>query len=236
MNKILATILLALPLAALVAPPAATAAPMSNDDVIKMVKGGLGEATVIQAINAAEAGFDTSPDGLVKLKQGGVNDAIIQRIIARKGAAPAAAAKPAAVDTPATAAVPPAVAKPAAASAPAAGASPPVCHECGTITGIREINKPGKATGLGAVAGGVVGGVLGRAIGGKDHRTAGTVAGAAGGAVAGHLIEKKARDGKVFEIGVRFDDGSTKAFTQDTHPSWNTGARVKLVNGALATL
>ena len=86
---------------------------MTNDDVIKMVKGGLGEATVIQAIDAAEAGFDTSPDGLVRLKQGGVSDAV---------------------------------------------------------------------------------------------------------------------------IGVRFDDGSTRVFMQETHPSWSAGARVKLVNGALTGL
>jgi outer membrane lipoprotein SlyB len=195
------------------APLMAVAAPMNNDDVIKMVKGGLGEATVLQAIAAAEPAFDTSPDGLVKLKQGGVSDKIIQQIIARKSGAPVAAA-----------------------AAPAAAPKPPVCAECGTITGIREIKKPGNATGLGAVAGGVVGGVLGRSIGGHDHRTAGTVVGAAGGAVAGHLIEKKAREGRTFEIGVRFDDGSSRAFQQDSHPSWNTGARVKLVNGALAPL
>jgi outer membrane lipoprotein SlyB len=207
MRNLLLSLLLAVPLAAV-------AAPMTNDDVIKMVKGGLGEATVIQAIEGAEAGFDTSPDGLVKLKQGGVSDNVIQRIIARKSGAPAAAAPAAAA------------AKPAAS----------VCHECGTITGIREIKKPGQASGVGAVAGGVLGGVLGRSIGGRDHRTAGTVVGAAGGAVAGHLIEKQAKSGKTFEIGVRFDDGNSRVFTQDTHPSWNTGNRVRLVNGALAPL
>ena len=67
----------------LVLPGLALAAPMTNDDVIKMVKGGLGEATVIQAINTSEPNFDTSTDGLVKLKQGGVNDRIIQQIIAQ---------------------------------------------------------------------------------------------------------------------------------------------------------
>lgn len=193
MKQFLFAFLLAVPLVA-------AAAPMTNDDVIKMVKGGLGEATVIQAIDAAEAGFDTSPDGLVKLKQGGVSDAVIQKILGKK--------------SPTT----------------------PACVDCGTVTGIREIDKPGHATGVGAIAGGVLGGVLGRSIGGRDHRTAGTVVGAAGGAVAGHMIEKKAREGKVFEIGVRFDDGSSRTFTQETHPSWNQGARVKLVNGALAPL
>ena len=202
MKKLLLSILLLVPFVAM-------AAPMTNDDVIKMVKGGLGDATVLQAIEGAEPAFDTTPDGLIKLKQGGVSDTIIQRIIARKSAAPAAAA-----------------------GQPAAS----VCHECGTITGIREINKPGHATGLGAVAGGVLGAVVGRQIGGSGHRTAGTVVGAAGGAVAGHMIEKKAREGKVFEIGVRFDDGSSRTFTQETHPSWNSGSRVKLVNGALTPL
>lgn len=199
---------------------AAAAAPMTNDDVIKMVKGGLGEATVLQAIDAAEAGFDTSPDGLVKLKGGGVSDTVIQRIIARKSAAPAVAATPAAVPQ-----------KPIAAPPPAS-----VCHECGTITGIREIDRPGQASGVGAVAGGVLGGVLGRQIGGSNHRTAGTVLGAVGGGLAGHQIEKSAKSGKIWEIGVRFDDGNSRVFTQDTHPSWHNGARVRLVNGVLAPL
>ena len=187
----------------LAAPMLAAAAPMTNDDVIRMVKGGLGEATVMQAVDAAEPGFDTSPDGLIRLKQGGVSDALIQRILGHKGAVAAA---------------------------------PPVCRECGTITGLREIDKPGKATGVGAVAGGVLGGILGHEIGGSRHRTAGTVAGAAGGAVAGHMIEKQARAGKTWEIGVRFDDGSSRSFMQDAHPSWGAGNRVRLVNGALAPL
>ena len=198
MTKLLLPLLLCVPLLAL-------AAPMTNDDVVKMVKGGLGDATVMQAVDGAEPGFDTSPDGLVKLKQGGVSDAVIQRILARKAGSPAAAA-------------------------------PPPCRECGTITGIREITNPGTATGAGAVAGGLVGALVGNQFGHGSGRTVMTVAGAAGGAVAGNMIEKKAREGKTFEIGVRFDDGSARMFTQDTHPSWSAGSRVKLVNGALTPL
>jgi outer membrane lipoprotein SlyB len=205
MKKLLCFLLLCVPFAAL-------AAPMTNDDVIKMVKGGLGEATVLQAIGAADPAFDTSPDGLVKLKQGGVSDKIIQQIIARKS---------------------PAAAAPAPTAAPAA---PPVCHECGTVTGLREINKPGQGGATGAVVGGVVGGLLGNAIGGHNHRTAGTVVGAAGGAVAGYQIQKQASAGKTWEIGVQFDDGSSRSFRQDSHPGWYQGSRVKLVNGALTPL
>jgi outer membrane lipoprotein SlyB len=199
MRNILISILLFFPCAVL-------AAPMSNDDVIKMVKGGLNEATVLQAIDAAEPGFDSSPDGLVKLKQGGVSDAVIQRILARRSG--------------------PAGAAPAAAS---------VCRECGTVTGIREIAKPRKV-GAGTAAGAAIGGLLGYAVGGNKHRTAGTVVGAAGGAVAGNVIENKAGEGKTYEIGVSFDDGSSRSFHQESHPGWHQGSRVRLVNGALAPL
>jgi outer membrane lipoprotein SlyB len=202
MKHLLRALILFVPLLAFTAPLAANAAPMTNDDVIKMVRGGLGEATVIQAVNSAEPGFDTSPDGLVRLKQGGVSDRIIQQIIARPSAAPVA---------------------------------PPVCRECGTVTGIREIEQPRK-TGAGTAAGAVIGGVLGYAIGGHNNRGVGTAVGAAGGAVAGNVYENRASANKTFEIGVRFDDGSSNIFHQDSHPSWHQGSRVRLVNGGLAPL
>lgn len=198
MKRLLCLLALALPLAC-------AAAPMTNDDVIKLVKGGLGEATVLQAIDGAEPGFDTSPDGLVKLKQGGVSEAVIQRILARRGGAAVAASAAAA------------------------------CNECGTVTGIREIEKARKV-GAGTAAGAAIGGLLGYAVGGRGNRTAGTVVGAAGGAVAGNVIENRAPEGRTYEIGVRFDDGSSRVFVQETHPAWQQGSRVKLVNGALAPL
>lgn len=185
----------------------AIAAPMTNDDVIKMVKGGLSEEIVIQSVNTSEPKFDTSPDGLVKLKQGGVNDRIIQQIMNRSSGAGAAA--------------------------PAAKA--PACPQCGTVTGIREIEKPRKY-GAGTATGAVIGGVLGYAVGGPHNRTAGTVVGAAGGAVAGNVIENRASENKTFEIGVMFDDGSSRVFQQDSHPGWKQGSRVKVVNGALTSL
>jgi len=201
MKKIILAILLAIPFAAV-------AAPMTNEDVIKLVRGGLNDATVIQAVQAAEGGFDTSPDGLVRLKQGGVSDAVIQHILAHR---PASAAVPAPI-------------------------APPVCRECGTVTGLREVAKPGQGNATGAVVGGVVGGLLGNAIGGHAHRTTGTLVGAAGGAVAGYEIQKQASAGKTWEIGVRFDDGSSRVFKQDTQPGLSQGSRIRLVNGALTPL
>ena len=54
MKKLLLSILLLVPFVAM-------AAPMTNDDVIKMVKGGLGDATVLQAIEGAEPGSTRVP-------------------------------------------------------------------------------------------------------------------------------------------------------------------------------
>ena len=179
----------------------ALAAPLGNDDVIRMVRGGLSDATVIQAIDASEPAFDTSPDALVKLKQAGVSEAVIQRMLARVGPAAAAA-----------------------------------CKDCGVVDAVRQIDKPGTASGVGAVAGGVTGAVIGRNVASDRHRTAGTVVGAIGGAVAGHQVEKYAKSGKVWEIDVRFDDGARRSYTQDTEPRWRAGDRVRLVNGALAPL
>jgi len=205
MNKLIRSLLLCVALGAMGIVPA-QAAPMTNEDVIKMVKGGLGEATVIQAVQGAENGFDTSPDGLIKLKQGGVSEKVIQEILGKKSGAPA--------------------------PSPQAKAA---CPQCGTVTGIREIDKPRKY-GAGTAAGAAIGGLLGYAAGGHNHRTAGTVVGAAGGAVAGNVIENRAADNKTFEIGVLFDDGSSKSFHMESHPAWKQGSRVKLVNGGLQSL
>jgi len=194
-------------LALLLWPLVALAAPMTNDDVIKMVKGGLGDATVLQAIEASEPAFDTSPDGLVRLKQNGVSDMLIQRILARRGNAPVSAGAP----------------------------PPPLCRECGTVTGVREIEKPRKM-GTGTAAGAAIGGVLGYALGGPHHRGAGTVVGAAGGAVTGNVIENRAGANNTFEIGVRFDDGNSRVFTQESHPGLRQGSRVRVVNGVLTPI
>jgi outer membrane lipoprotein SlyB len=206
MKKLILAILFALPISSF-------GASMNNDDVIKMVKSGLSEAVVLQSIDAAEPAFDTSPNGLVKLKQSGVSDKVIDRIMARSGAA-----KTATTTTPTTAA------KTTAAV---------TCKECGTITEIADKKKKGSASGLGAVAGGVVGGVVGNQVVGG---TGGTLVGAAGGAVAGHMIEKKAKEGRYWEVTVKFDDGTVKRYALDSHPSWKKGMRVKVVDGKITAL
>jgi hypothetical protein len=62
---------------------------LTNDSVIGMVKAGLAESVIIQKIRASPRKFDTSTDGLIKLKAAGVPDKIVEAMIS--GGAPAAA-------------------------------------------------------------------------------------------------------------------------------------------------
>src|SRR5215469_74027 len=65
---------------------------MTNDSVISMVKAGLPDSVIIAKIRASERKFDTSTDGLVKLKAAKVPDSVIEAMISGGAAAPAAAA------------------------------------------------------------------------------------------------------------------------------------------------
>lgn len=60
-------------------------APLTNASVIKLVRAGFREKTVIAIIGARPASFDLSPDRLVELKKGGVPERVILAMIARAG-------------------------------------------------------------------------------------------------------------------------------------------------------
>ena len=107
------------------------------------------------------------------------------------------------------------------------------CAECGVIESVREIETKGEGSGLGAVGGAVVGGVLGHQVGGGRGQDIATVVGAVGGAVAGNEVEKRVKSSKSFDITVRFEDGSSRVINEANAPSWRTGDRVKVVNGAI---
>jgi outer membrane lipoprotein SlyB len=119
------------------------------------------------------------------------------------------------------------------APAPRAEAQKPACYDCGVIESVREVQKAGDATGVGAVGGGLLGGLLGHQTGGGRGNTVMTVLGAVGGTIAGNAVEKKVKTVKNYEITIRFDDGSSQKITQDTQPSWHSGDKVKLVNGVI---
>jgi hypothetical protein len=56
--------------------------PLINDDVVQMVKGGLPENTIINAVQAQDTRFDVSAAALIKLKQQGVSQQIMSAMIA----------------------------------------------------------------------------------------------------------------------------------------------------------
>lgn len=111
-----------------------------------------------------------------------------------------------------------------------------VCRECGVIESVRTVEQAGDAKGLGAVAGGVVGGVVGNQVGSGRGQDLATVAGAVGGAVAGHQIEKYVKKTTVYQINVRFDDGTTRVLTRSQAPTWRSGDRVKVVDGNIVAI
>ena len=123
-------------------------------------------------------------------------------------------------------------APPPAASPPA----PPICLECGTIQLVKEVEEKGEGSGLGAVGGALVGGILGHQVGQGRGKDVATVLGAIGGGVAGNQIEKNVKKKVHYEIVVRFDDGSSKVFTQQPPLAWHNGDRVKVINGQIAAL
>jgi outer membrane lipoprotein SlyB len=102
-----------------------------------------------------------------------------------------------------------------------------------TVTAVRDLRRPGDATGIGAVVGGVIGGLLGSQFGHGNGRTATTVLGVGGGALAGHEAEKSARAVGGWQTTVRFDNGTTREIAQDSKPNWSAGDRVLVANGTI---
>ena len=107
------------------------------------------------------------------------------------------------------------------------------CIDCGVIAAMRVIDTPGETSVIGVIGGAVVGGALGNQIGGGRGKDIATVVGAVGGAVAGTEIEKRVRSTKTYETTVRFENGSTREFAYATPPQWNTGDRIRVVDGVI---
>ena len=91
------------------APQQAASHLLTNADVIKMVKAGVPQSTIVSSIQSSPAQFDLSPKGLGSLHRAGVNQAVLGTMQAGNGntggsasapagAGSAAAGKPAAID------------------------------------------------------------------------------------------------------------------------------------------
>jgi hypothetical protein len=68
--------------------PATVATPagptMNNDDVIKLVQAKMSDSIIIKQIKNSSGNFDTSADGLVRLKQAGVSEAVIDAMVEKQ--------------------------------------------------------------------------------------------------------------------------------------------------------
>jgi len=105
----------------------------------------------------------------------------------------------------------------------------------GTIESIRQVDKQKYVNGAGAVVGGLVGTGLGSLIGGGSGRTAAMIVGAVGGAVVGNEMQKNQTE-LIWEIGVRYDDGSYGTITQTQAPGLRIGDRVRVTDTGLELL
>ena len=80
--------------------------PLTNSDVVKMVKAGTPDATIVNAIAARDTQFDLSATGLQALSQAGVSSKVVRAMLAaeskKKDAAAAAEKSTPAQDATAT--------------------------------------------------------------------------------------------------------------------------------------
>jgi hypothetical protein len=71
---------------------------LTNEDILKLIKAGMGEEVIIGAVNGKPGKFSLSTDDMIALKQAGVSDRIIAAMVARSGSAlPSVAIAPALV-------------------------------------------------------------------------------------------------------------------------------------------
>lgn len=147
---------------------------------------------------------------------------------ARARMAPPVAATPAVAASAVPAAAPAAVPAAALPPVPAAASNPkPACVDCGRVTSISTVEKPGEGGAVGVIAGGATGALLGRQIGSGTGKDIATIAGALGGALAGKKIEEKMKTHKVWVVSVQYADGSTRSFEFEQDPGYKTGDAVK---------
>jgi len=63
---------------------------LRNEDIIKLTKAGIDDATIVAKVATSKCQFDTSPDALIGLRQSGVSSAVLRAMV--MAARPAASA------------------------------------------------------------------------------------------------------------------------------------------------
>ena len=86
---------------------AAAADPLTNDDVLRLTKAGVGEAAIVAMIDSSATDFDTDVDAVVALADAGVGDAVIAAMVNAQGTPPSADAGASQGDAPVSSGVQP---------------------------------------------------------------------------------------------------------------------------------
>lgn len=112
--------------------------PLTNADVVKMIKGGVPQSVVVGSIKSNPSNFDLSPDALVRLHRLGVPEKVLDAMMAAAAQQPPATAP--AAQTPVEAPVAaPAPAEVPAASAPSAPEAPAPASAPAAPTGLPAV-------------------------------------------------------------------------------------------------
>lgn len=107
------------------------------------------------------------------------------------------------------------------------------CAECGVVESVDAVQSKGTGSGVGAVGGAVLGAIVGNQVGGGHGKDAMTVIGAVGGGLAGNEVEKRVKSTTSYTVTVRFEDGTSRAFSEAAASGWHVGDKVRVVNGVI---
>ena len=105
----------------------------------------------------------------------------------------------------------------------------------GTVESIQTQTVQNVPDAAGAIGGALVGGGLGSLIGGGTGRTVATVVGAVGGGFVGNELASRDQT-LVWNIGVRYDDGSWANVQQTSAPGLRIGDRVRVTQTGIELL
>jgi outer membrane lipoprotein SlyB len=113
--------------------------------------------------------------------------------------------------------------------------STPSVARTGTVESVREIAEQKDPSGAGLIVGGLAGGGLGSLVGGGTGRTVATVVGALGGAYVGNQVEKS-QTTVVYQISIKYDDGTWGTVRQGVPTGLRVGDRVAVSDNGIQML
>jgi outer membrane lipoprotein SlyB len=118
---------------------------------------------------------------------------------------------------------------------PAYSVSEQPAARVGTVESIQTQTVQNVPSAVGAIGGALIGGGLGSLIGGGTGKTVATVVGAVGGGFVGNELASKDQT-LVWNIGVRYDDGTYATVQQTSAPGLRIGDRVRVTSTGIELL